>query len=93
MVPDRYDEKDTDENYVIEAQEDDDNFFNKDYFGKGYRWHNQKFIFLKNHIETPRNFLNTIMEKYLMPRLVDNSKSLRGLIIPIYSEKTFFDVL
>ena len=42
VVPDAYTGKDINENFIIESKEDDANHFNKDYFGKGFRWHNPK---------------------------------------------------
>ncbi|MFC1524554.1 6-hydroxymethylpterin diphosphokinase MptE-like protein [Thermodesulfobacteriota bacterium] len=56
IVPDRYSEKDIDENYVIESQEDDANHFNQDYFGKGFRWHNPKVHKLEKSYRNARQF-------------------------------------
>lgn len=41
-IPKSYEKYDSDLNYVIESLEDDPNHFDKDYFGKGFRWHNPK---------------------------------------------------
>ncbi|MFC1524711.1 6-hydroxymethylpterin diphosphokinase MptE-like protein [Thermodesulfobacteriota bacterium] len=55
-VPDRYSEKDADDNYIIESQENDSNHFNKDYFGNGFRWHNPKVHKLENAYINAKKF-------------------------------------
>jgi glycosyltransferase involved in cell wall biosynthesis len=55
-VPDRYSAKDANDNYIIESQENDSNHFNKDYFGKGFRWHNPKVHKLEEAYTNAKKF-------------------------------------
>ena len=55
-VPDRYSARDINDNYIIESQENDSNHFNKDYFGKGFRWHNPKIHKLENAYINAKKF-------------------------------------
>lgn len=55
-VPNRYDDRNTNENYVIESQEDDENHFNPNYFGKGFRWHNPKVHLIENAYHNAKIF-------------------------------------
>jgi hypothetical protein len=55
-VPEKYSALDSNENFIIEPTEDDLNHFNKDYFGKGYRWHNPKIHKLEIAYDNAKKF-------------------------------------
>ena len=55
-VPGRYQDRDENENFVIEPDEDDVNHFDPRYFGKGYRWHNPKVHKIENAYRNARIF-------------------------------------
>ena len=58
-VPERYKERDLDENFVIESREDDVNHFAPEYFGKGYRWHNPKVHKIEESYIAAKKFFET----------------------------------
>ncbi len=58
VIPERYRKYNPNLNYIIYSTEDDSSHFHKDYFGRGYRWHNPKSHLMEKAYKIAKRIYN-----------------------------------